>query len=59
MREKDEGQGRTEDMIQMALRMAEEMTGPMEDLEAAVQPTTAVSTLCVPPAPVMEHFARA
>ncbi|CAL1544797.1 unnamed protein product [Lymnaea stagnalis] len=34
---KREGQGE-EDMIQMALRMAEEMSGPIEDLESSVEP---------------------
>ncbi|XP_035825720.1 uncharacterized protein LOC101855726 isoform X2 [Aplysia californica] len=39
---KREGGGE-EDMIQMALRMAEEMSGPIEDLESSVEPV-AVNT---------------
>ena len=39
---KKEGQGE-EDMIQMALRMAEEMSTPIEDLESSVEPV-AVNT---------------
>lgn len=37
MMRKRDGQGE-EDMIQMALRMAEEMSGPIEDLESSVEP---------------------
>ncbi|KAH9505627.1 hypothetical protein Btru_056073 [Bulinus truncatus] len=37
MLRKRDGQGE-EDMIQMALRMAEEMSGPIEDLESSVEP---------------------
>ena len=39
---KKDGQGE-EDMIQMALRMAEEMSAPVEDLESSVEPV-AVNT---------------
>lgn len=39
---KREGQGE-EDMIQMALRMAEEMSGPIEDLESSVEPVAVSS----------------
>lgn len=39
---KRERQGE-EDMIQMALRMAEEMSGPIEDLETSVEPVAVSS----------------
>lgn len=34
---KESEEGGEEDMIQMALRMAEEMSGPIADLESAVE----------------------
>ncbi|GFO28412.1 Zinc finger mym-type protein 3 [Plakobranchus ocellatus] len=54
---KKDGQGE-EDMIQMALRMAEEMSGPIEDLESSVEPvainTERPSHLRTPPTQVFQ-----